>query len=403
MKTTVIGTALALLVTASAAGAQQTAPAAPADARWQPWVGCWQLLDESVRGQDEVSADATGTRARARRSNTSTRVCVAPTATGVTLTTMVGSERALEETIVADGVSHAVADAECRGTKRSEWSQAAPRLYTSADISCGDQAPRKISSLSMMTPGPTWTDIQVIDIEGRANIRIRRFERAAGQPQARSGGRSPFVGETSWTVDDVKEASAKLAREAVQGALVELGTGFNLKGKQLLDMQQAGVSDTVIDLMIALSYPKRFVVERAGSAAPPPSGFGYGISDEYDGMWPFYLDSMFWSSYYSPFAYRYWGQYDPYYFPGSGYVVLPPSSAGPVASGEGRVVDGRGYTRVSTREPVRVNDGGGTSGTMTSGGSSSSGGSSGGVSSGGYSSGGGDSGGRTAVPRPPGQ
>jgi hypothetical protein len=132
-------------------------------------------------------------------------------------------------------------------------------------------------------------------------------------------------------------------------------------------------------------------------------GFGYGIYD--DGpLWPFYMDSMFWPSYYSPFAYRYWGAFDPFYFPGSGYVVIQPPGGGddtPQSSGLGRVVDGRGYTRVTTRtpEPAHMTGGeGGTAGTMSQGG-----GNSGGVSTGGYSSGGGGGGDRTAVPRPPGR
>jgi hypothetical protein len=341
-------------------------------------------------------------------------VCVAPAAQGVTITTLIGTQRVLEDTIFADGASHPMTDAECRGSKRSEWSATGLRLYTSAEIACADQAPRKVSGLTMMLAGqagPMWMDIQLIDIEGRKNIRVRKFQRASGQPSpARSGSAAPFVGETSWSVADVKEASAKLMPEAVQAAIVELGTGFNLKSKQLAELNQAGVATNVIDLMIALSYPKRFVVDRMVNRSPSPYGYGGGYGDygDYGGGWPWIADAMFWPSYYSPFAYRYWGSYDPYYVPSSGYVVIEPPRPGttPVASGEGRVVDGRGYTRVSTRtpEPVRVNGGTDSNGTNSSSGSSGSSGG-GNVSSGGYSGGGsgGGDGGRTAVPRPPGQ
>ena len=73
-------------------------------------------------------------------------------------------------------------------------------------------------------------------------------------------------------------------------------------------------------------------------------------------------------------------------------------SPGPQPSGEGRVVDGLGYTRVRSRDPQpRAGIGGHADG---SGSSSSGGGSSGGVTSQGYSGGGGGDSGRTAVPRP---
>ncbi len=384
----------ALLLGASPAFAQTGAPGAATDTRWEPWIGCWQLQDERVRNDgmwrqgtditaDEVAAALAP--ARMQRSDANTRVCVAPAAQGVTITTLIGTQRVLEDTIVADAASHPMTDAECRGSKRSEWSSTGRRLYTTAEITCADQAPRKVSGLTMMLPGPTWMDIQLIDIEGRRNIRVRKFERAPGQPSsARSGVVAPLVGETSWSVADVKEASARLMPEAVQAAIVELGTGFHLKSKQLAELKEAGIPGNVIDLMIALSYPKHFVVDRMANRSPSPGyggGYGgFGDPDEYGGGWPWIADAMFWPSYYSPFAYRYWGSYDPYYVPSSGYVVIDPPRPGapptPEPSGDGRVVDGRGYTRVSSRtpEPGRTNNGGGDSnGTSSSSGSSSSG------------------------------
>jgi hypothetical protein len=418
MKKISVALTFALLLGATTASAQTGTTIPATDTRWQPWIGCWQLLDERVRNDSDITANelaAATAPARLQRSDANTRVCVAPAARGVTITTLIGTERALEDTILADAVSHPMTDAECRGSKRSEWSKTGLRLYTSAEIACADQAPRKVSGLTMMLPGPTWMDIQLIDIEGRKNVRVRKFQRAPGQPSSvRSGSAAPFVGETSWSVADVKEASAKLMPEAVQAAIVELGTGFNVKSKQLAELSQAGVAGNVIDLMIALSYPKHFVVDRLVNRSPSPYGYGgysgFGDLGDYGGGWPWIADAMFWPSYYSPFAYRYWGSYDPYYVPSSGYVVIEPprpgTSPGPVASGEGRVVDGRGYTRISTRspDPVRMNNGGSDSnGTASSNGSSGSSGG-GNVSSGGYSGGGssGGDGGRTAVPRPPG-
>jgi hypothetical protein len=403
-------TAFALLLAAGTSSAQQPGPAA--DPRWQPWIGCWQLLDENVQDESDVSAEEVATAARSARpsrASSGTRVCVAPAARGVTMTTMIGAQRALEETVVADATPHAIADADCKGSKRSEWSKTGHRLYTTAEISCADQTPRKVSSLTMMSGGPTWVDVQMIDIEGRKSIRVRKFQPVADPAQTRARSAIPFVGETAWTLEDIKEASAKLAPETVQAALVELRSGFNLSSKQLVSLADAGVPDSVIDLMIALSYPRKFVVSHPVSSTPPPYGYTYG---GLGGAWPWIADAAFWPSYYSPFAYRYWGYYDPFYVPYSGYVYVGNvnpggGTTGPVASGEGRVVDGRGYTRVSTREPQPTfrNDfgSGGSNGTMSSGGSGSSGGNSGVSSSGGYSSGGGggDSG-RTAVPRPPG-
>jgi hypothetical protein len=155
------------------------------------------------------------------------------------------------------------------------------------------------------------------------------------------------------------------------------------------------VPDDVIDLMVALSYPDHFVIERNTSGS---GSFGGG----FDSMWPYYTDPFFFTSYYAPFGYRYWGYYDGYYFQGPGFVVVNPDP-GIQASGRGRVVDGHGYTRIRPNEP----DSSGRPGASGGMGSSSvdrsgAGSSSGGVSSSGYSSGGSSGGERTAQPRPPG-
>ena len=416
MRTTLSGatlatlTALAVLLGAATASAAQAASQKAVDSNWRHLLGCWQLLDERVSDESDVSAEevAGGAATRRSRANTGTRVCVEPAGSpsAVLLTTLVGGKPALEETVTADGADHPMVDNECKGTKRSDWSTLAPRLFTRAEITCGDQAPRKVSSLTMLTGGPTWVDIQLIEVGMRKSIRVRRFARTDPEKQVSA---VPFPGESRWTVADVKEASAKLTPETVQAALVELGQGFDLNGKKLVELDNAGVADSVIDLMVALSYPDKFVVDRPSSS---PTYYGGGMGGGLSGMWPWIADEAFWPSYYSPFAYRYWGYYDPYHVPGSGYVVIPNpgpgggGDTGPVASGTGRVVNGQGYTQIRNREaePVRGDFGGGNNSTFSNGGGGSSGGGNSGVSSGGgYSSGGGGGGGdRTAVARPPG-
>jgi hypothetical protein len=149
---------------------------------------------------------------------------------------------------------------------------------------------------------------------------------------------------------------------------------------------------------VAQSFPSKFVVERNTSG-----GGSWGMSG-FDSMWPYYSDPFFYTSYFAPFGYRYWGSYDPYYFQGPGFVIVNPQPVQPDSNG--RVVDGRGYTRVRPNQPTPASGSGTgwTGASDNSGGSSGSSGSGGGVSSSGYSSGGGGGGGggRTAVSRPPG-
>jgi hypothetical protein len=392
MRISSIGVILAATLAVAPAQAQQL------DARWTPWLGCWQLSGQPVR------------------------VCVTPLADGrgVTLRTYVDdaggeprAEAVLEQTLVADGARHPIAEAECRGWQEADWSRTGERLFARAELTCNAGAARTVSGLSLITGDGTWIDIQGIEIAGRENIRVRRYQRAAGQVRLKPDATyAPRLGATPLTIEDVKEATGRVSPRVMEAALVETDAGFDLSSRVLRDLQRTGVAANVIDTMVALSYPRHFIVERPdsrASAAFAPVDFG-GASLFGAGPYPYYgapWDSVYWSPYfYAPFGYAYWASWGPYfpyggYFPAAGFLSIDQADR----SGDGRVIDGVGYTRIRTRDPVERGATGTSEGTSSGGsaiGGSSipwSGGGSG-VSPGGYSGGGsgGDTG-RTAQPR----
>ena len=274
-----------------------------------------------------------------------------------------------------------------------------------------------------------------------STVRVQRYRRAIDQRLADGSLAMQVVGTATraqteadllWNVDDVIEASGKAPAEAVQAAVAEAKGRFVINKKSLLALADAGVAENVIDLMIGLTYPERFVVERRGSgmaSAPVGISMGGGYYDPF--MSPIMFGSMYadcygsggygYRSYYSSCGlYSPYASYYPYYYGGYGYSFPPPGGwvIGDNGTGtgtpavEGRVVNGRGYTQVRPREsepaPVRTSGNGNSNGSSAgwSGGNTGSSG----VSSQGYSGGSsggsagssGDSGARTAVPRPPG-
>jgi uncharacterized membrane protein YgcG len=392
-----------VLLTVTSASAQTAAGVSERD-RWAPWLGCWQLSEESVQDVERLLANETVT--------PGARVCVTPSADGgATMTTLVKGQAVLVETIVADGKARPLSDPKCRGTQQAEWSARAPRIYARTEVACDRQPQRIVSGMSTIISGPRWIDIQLIESQGRQSIRVRRYRRATDQkgalPSAAAGvGTMPVAGRFS--LADVKEAATKLSPQALHAVVFELGAGgYELNAKRLIELDEAGVPDGVIDLMVAMSFPDKFVVERATASTG-----GGGFIDPLWGpfaAWPYYAHPMYYSTYYSPFGYGYWGYLDPWYYATPGVVIInPPGGLAPgEPSGNGRVVDGQGYTRIRPNvpdPPARTGHGDNSGVTASSSGSSgsNSGSSTGGsVSTGGYSGGGGG-GERVAVPRPPG-
>ena len=253
-------TLLALTLTASSAFAQQPAPpaaAAQVDARFAAWIGCWRLDD-----------DLAGTGAR---------MCITPEKGGVRMQTVVGTQRGIDEVVIGDAVAHPIADAECKGTELAEWSADGARLFRTTSVTCGKEAPRTIKSVAFMAPGPSWINVQhVSGAAADTAVRVQRYRRAANQ-QLADGSKAPqpeagltlrtSPETTKWSIEDVIEASGKVPAEVVQAALTEVRHGFDMNKRTLVMLDDGGVDKGVIDLMVALTYPKRFVVERRGGGS----------------------------------------------------------------------------------------------------------------------------------------
>lgn len=397
---------------ATSAGAQSpTVPAAgDTHGRWGAFVGCWRSVDDPA--------------------GTGARVCVVPATRGVTLTTIVGGQKVSEDTRVADGIAHPVDSDGCRGSETIRWSDNGFRLYRTATIACDGGLPRTLATASFFVPGPVWVDIETVDAGGTTSVRVTRLVRsrnqqlADGAPVARPAADRAWSAEAmaGFTVPDVIDLSRALPADGVQAALTEAPARYRLNARSLVAMSDAGVGDKVIDLMVGLTYPEKFNVQRVAGGGWSAGAPGFtGMSDPFfaplvgsAAMFNCYSSygwaaSSYWGNCmgYDPRAYSmYPGYYSGYYgVYGPTWVVTQPGAGTTTpgeASGEGRVVNGRGYTQVRPVDTTSTGGNGNRVSGTSAGDSSSSGGSSGssGVSGSGYSGGGGGE--RTAVPRGPG-
>ncbi len=198
MKT--LALAAAVLLFPMVSSAQQAT-----DPKWNAWLGCWELVVENAR---DASTRPSPSRRTLPQSGGSSRpqVCVEPSGNGVTLTTRVANQAAIEQTIVADGADHPITDAECRGTQRAEWSGDGRKLYSRADLSCSaDKGNRRVSGFSILGTNGTWTDIQAVDVSGQQTVRVRSYRRVSEVDQIGRG----LTHATALTLDDVKEASGE--------------------------------------------------------------------------------------------------------------------------------------------------------------------------------------------------
>jgi hypothetical protein len=210
-------------------------------------------------------------------------------------------------------------------------------------------------------------------------------------------------------LEDVIDASKTVSASAVEAWLSEGAVRVPVKRQELMQLSDARVNTRVIDLMVALAYPKKFEVRKASSGGGGstwdigmPTGF-------YPGEWGLVTSEYGYG--YGLYGVPYFFGGNSYYQPGNFYFVPGDSGGTPTpAAPHGQVVNGEGYTRVQVREPYRgtatlsgssaqSSSSGGSSASNDGGGSSGSSSGSSGTSPSGYSGGGGSSTGLTAVPR----
>ena len=398
-----IGHAIALVLVCTSAAAGQEASRERGDVRWAAWLGCWSPVDLQ-RGPQDV------------------QICVVPTddRAGVRMVTFAGDQTVLEETVIADGVKHAVVESDCQGTRQSRWAADGARLFTTTELRCEGQPAQQTSGILALIDANHWLGIQAAGLPGREGVRTRRYARSVEAPPAAVATvvqalPPPPPIATGARIDDVVEATQAVSSRAVEAWLVETEPRLAIDRRGLLKMTDAHVSEHVIDLLVALAYPRHFEVRRPEASRFGGGGSFAGFPGEFDGPWGLAFDpySIMYSPLYSPFGPSYYGGMSPYFYPFGfygydygfgGFVTAPGGSTSPAASGRGQVVNGQGYTRIQPREALPVSRGqsGDASTASVPFGASGGGSSSGGASPGGYSSGGGGGatgGGQTAVPR----
>jgi hypothetical protein len=385
------------------------------DARLIPWLGVWkQQAPDNRNGPAKAAAD-------------SPSLCVfaGPDGRGLVVSVCGQESAAVQETVLADGSPHSVAKMGCDGWRKARWSADGNRIFTNSELDCTGSGHRSISGMMLIAPGGIWTDIQLVQTGEKRSVWIQRYRYQGATPGTNATAANLAAStmdrvlarssaSASWSMDDVLEAQQEVEPEVLEAALVESRSRFNVNSRLLLRLAEAGTPQHVIDLIVALSFPGKFVIERgvisevqrasqlrAAGAAIYPAGWSFGW------CYPWYYGYL---PYYG-YALGYYGLYYPWYYSSPGYW-WPPSGGVQPPSG-GLVVAGRGYTRIRERDDAsgyaRSRRGGWSGGSGSYGGAgasgSSGGGSSGGSSGGGpgaspsgYSSGGASSG--QAHPRP---
>lgn len=347
---TSLGLAAALAVLAVPSHAQQT------DARWLPFVGCW----EAVGSEDEIGL-----------------LCFSPSDGGVLLTNVVDGEVASTERLAADGQQRPINAEGCDGWESVDFSQDGRRAFTRTEFTCAQGDTRSGTGVMAFTAPNFWVDVRELDVDGEKVAWVQEYLLADAETLAETGVADPaaamrtavrtsrMAAAGELDLADVEEAAQVMGDRAVETWVVAHRTSFDLDADALVRLDEAGVSSRVIDALVAVSYPDRFMVEAGMPVeqmenAPRPTHyrgymgynpwFGSSLGFAYDdwGYSPFhrYRYSPYARYGYSPYGYSYGYGYG-YWGSRPGVVIINRRPA----DGGGRLYNGRGYRPSSSATP----------------------------------------------------
>ena len=406
-----IAAATMLLASATLVGAQQTQLASN-DARWTPWVGCWQ-----ASARDAITQQLSPDKAMPV-------VCIAPAegAGMIDLITVNGTTASTPEHIDANGAKRTVNREGCTGWETAEFSPNGKRIYLRSEHQCTGNRVRTSTGVMSISPNGEWLDVQGVKVDANNGVRVAHYGRVPtpavlsmdlkAKLQVNSLDRSTSVlaASDSLRTADVVEANKHLDPLVLQTWLAQRGQGYNVDAKQLQVLADGKVPTNVIDVMVALSYPTAFAINLAqldGQVIPTGNprqlvadeeavGNGPTIYMNWDPMFSNGYDYFGFNSMYGYSRGGYPGYYPGFWYQGNTPVIITRPSETvniPEPDRRGRLVRGSGYTGRDGSSS------GGSPRSSTSGGSGSgSSAGSTGSSSGGSSSSGGE---RTAKPRKP--
>jgi len=378
----------AIALCASPAAAQQSAAGAqPLDAStaWNAWLGCWAPDDGRARGVVTTAS---------RSSSDSTLVCVIPVpGTGAAeFATVDNGEVVGRVRIDPSGERHERTIDQCSGWESAAWSADRKRIYLQSEFTCPGSIQRRSSGVLTFIPGSQWLDVQGVTIEDRTTTRVRRYRAvelppatAARLPAEIVGVLERYDGLAARTarsavakpldIEAVIDAARRIDAPVVTTWLVEQAQGFSVNAKDLRRLDAAKVPTPVIDILVALSYPTHFAINRnqgeetpAVAEAPPTNiayaqrtgastrtGRDYWVWDPFDlyaldifGPESFYrLRELYGPTYYYG-SYRGYLAYGTRRYVGGAPIVIIPWYAVDDEDQQptrGRAVPGKGYTR----------------------------------------------------------
>ncbi|HKJ03397.1 MAG TPA: hypothetical protein VJ997_13110, partial [Longimicrobiales bacterium] len=171
--------ALTFGLAVAALGALTPASAQEVDARWLPWMGCWQPASDDAPDGDLL--------------------CVRPAAQAGGMEFLRVSDDAVvaREVLWADGKRHETTRESCSGWEQGSFSKDGRRLFLSSQYTCDGNAIQDGGGIIAMASPMAFVDVRVAGMGGERQAWVQRYT-AVSNAQAEAAGFGDILEDRAW-------------------------------------------------------------------------------------------------------------------------------------------------------------------------------------------------------------
>jgi hypothetical protein len=259
-----------------------TASAQSADPRWTPYLGCWAPMEQGQSNAQTIGlARSYGTPREA--------VCVLPTDAPhvVNVVSVVNGRKVGGEPVNASGTKVERETEGCTGWEKATFSGDGHRVLLRSEFRCPGDIVRKSSGVFATSAKGAWIDVEGLEVNGANGVRVVRLRdigmtaaslrrlavAATGDSVSLDGTGLPpaatttlrAAASTGLDVQSVVEVSRYVDAGVAESWLVAQGEKFTADGRSLVKMADAGVPPGMLDMMVAMAYPKQFAIATSGT------------------------------------------------------------------------------------------------------------------------------------------
>lgn len=255
-----------MAIAAPLVGAQQDTTVR-IDARWRAYLGCWSTVASGERGPD---------------------VCFVPTSDSQTVERLLVSGDSILERSSVSSAGRRVERRQdgCTGWESGQWSADDRRLYTRTEFTCDGGRALVSTGLYAMVLPHQFSRIEGVTTRTGRGVRAIRFgtlpytvalpdsiaRRLPAANERAFAARFEAAAEVSSA--DVVDAVRAIDSSVVATWIADRQQRFPMTVSDARALRDARVPASVIDMMVAVSYPERFTISTPGGRTASATGAG---------------------------------------------------------------------------------------------------------------------------------